>query len=81
MQQRCVLLMGRTLLIGSEQDGFETLMALVDDLGLEVNCKISYNSTIASIAAAYPTLVVRYLRRSLKENPAAVPSGKLFKTP
>lgn len=40
------------------QDGFETLIALVDDLGLEIKYGISHTSSIASISTAYPTLVV-----------------------
>lgn len=36
----------------------ELLTALAQDLGLEINYGISRNSTIASISAAYPDLVI-----------------------
>ena len=40
------------------QETFDVIQALLEDLGLEVNYGISHNSTIASISAAYPQLVV-----------------------
>lgn len=40
------------------QDSFEYLTAFADDLGVEINYGISHNSSIMSISAAYPTLVI-----------------------
>ena len=40
------------------QDSFEYLTAFADDLGVEINYGISHNSSIMSISAAYPSLVI-----------------------
>ena len=40
------------------QDGFENVIALANELGLEINYGISHNSSVMSISGAYPTIVV-----------------------